>query len=80
MDPRPQHVRAYPWRLAGRHLEGLVGRQSAYHTDVHIAIAPVTLGSGEHLLHGIDTPGLGYACTEHVTTDHATHFVLTKQR
>jgi dihydrofolate reductase len=48
--------------------------------EVHIAIAPVILGSGEHLLHGIDTPGLGYACTEHVTTDHATHFVLTKQR
>jgi dihydrofolate reductase len=48
--------------------------------EVHIAIAQVILGSGEHLLHGIDTPGLGYACTEHVTTDHATHFVLTKQR
>jgi dihydrofolate reductase len=48
--------------------------------EVHIAIAPVILGSGEHLLHGIDTPGLGYACTEHVTTDHATHFVLTKPR
>ena len=48
--------------------------------ELHIAIAPVILGNGEHLLHGIDTPELGYACTEHVTTGHATHFVLTKQR
>jgi dihydrofolate reductase len=59
---------------------GWWGDSPPYHDEVHIAIAPVTLGSGEHLLHGIDTPGLGYACTEHVTTDHATHFVLTKQR
>jgi dihydrofolate reductase len=48
--------------------------------EMHIAIAPVILGNGEHLLHGVDTPGLGYACTEHLTTADATHFVLTKQR
>ncbi|MCE7982489.1 MAG: dihydrofolate reductase [Caldilinea sp. CFX5] len=46
--------------------------------QMHVAIAPVLLGSGEHLLAGIDTVALGYQCTEHVTTPRATHFVLTK--
>lgn len=47
--------------------------------EMHIAIAPVILGTGEHLLAGINTPALGYKCTEHVTTANATHFVLTKR-
>ena len=46
--------------------------------EMHLAISPVLLGSGEHLLGGIDTPKLGYQCTEHVTTASATHVVLTK--
>lgn len=46
--------------------------------EMHITIAPIMLGSGEHLLAGIDTVALGYKCTEHVTTPNATHFVLTK--
>lgn len=46
--------------------------------EMHIAIAPVMLGSGEHLFAGIDTVALGYKCTEHVATANATHFVLTK--
>jgi dihydrofolate reductase len=48
--------------------------------EMHIAISPVVLGRGEHLLGGIDTVGLGYACRQHVTTANATHFVLAKQR
>jgi dihydrofolate reductase len=47
--------------------------------EMHVAIAPVMLGQGEHLFGGIDAPGLGYACTEHVATNFATHFVLKKQ-
>ena len=46
--------------------------------EIHFAIAPILLGSGEHLLTGIDTPKLGYRCTQHVTTADATHVVLTK--
>jgi dihydrofolate reductase len=45
--------------------------------EMHIAIVPVLLGSGEHLFAGIDTVALGYKCTAHVTTVSATHFVLT---
>jgi dihydrofolate reductase len=46
--------------------------------DMHFAIAPVMLGSGEHLLAGIDLPALGYRVTEHVPGNKATHVVVTK--
>ncbi|KYF92471.1 deaminase [Sorangium cellulosum] len=46
--------------------------------ELHLAISPVLLGRGEHLLAGIDAVSLGYKCTERASTDHATHVVLTK--
>jgi dihydrofolate reductase len=48
--------------------------------EMHLAISPILLGSGEHLLAGIDAPKLGYQCTEHVPTTNATHVVFTKRR
>jgi dihydrofolate reductase len=48
--------------------------------ELHLAISPVLLGSGEHLLTGIDMLKLGYECTEHVPTANATHVVLTRRR
>jgi dihydrofolate reductase len=48
--------------------------------EMHLAIAPVLLGSGEHLLAGLDLPRLGYHRTEHVPTPNATHFVVTRKR
>jgi dihydrofolate reductase len=48
--------------------------------ELHLAIAPVLLGTGEHLLEGIDLPGLGYRCSEHVPTQNATHVVLSRRR
>ncbi len=48
--------------------------------QMHLAISPVLLGAGEHLLGGIDTVKLGYRCTEHVSTAAATHVVLTKAK
>lgn len=47
--------------------------------EMHVAISPILLGSGEHLLAGIDIPALGYQCTEHVTTSNAMHFILKKR-
>jgi dihydrofolate reductase len=47
--------------------------------EMHLAISPVLLGSGEHLLAGIDLPKLGYAIVEHVPTEKATHVVLAKR-
>jgi dihydrofolate reductase len=47
--------------------------------ELHIAIAPVVLGSGESLLAGIDLLKLGYQCTEHTTSPGAMHLVLTNR-
>jgi dihydrofolate reductase len=47
--------------------------------ELHLAISPVLLGSGEHLFTGIDAPKLGYRCTKHVATANATHLVLTRR-
>jgi dihydrofolate reductase len=48
--------------------------------EMHVAISPVMLGAGEHLLGGINVPALGYVRSEHVNTAKATHFVLSKQK
>jgi dihydrofolate reductase len=48
--------------------------------EMHIAIAPVLLGSGERLFEGINLPALGYACTKHEASSRATHIVLSRQR
>lgn len=48
--------------------------------ELHVAIAPKLLGSGEHLLHGLDLTALGYECTSHVPTAAATHVVLTRRQ
>jgi dihydrofolate reductase len=47
--------------------------------EMHLAISPILLGSGEALLQGIDVPKLGYQLTEHVSTPNATHVVITKR-
>ena len=46
--------------------------------EMHLAISPALLGTGEALFAGIDLPALGYRCTEHVATAHAMHVVLSK--
>jgi len=46
--------------------------------ELHLVIAPTLLGRGEPLLAGIDAAGLGFRCTEHASTDLATHVVLTR--
>jgi dihydrofolate reductase len=46
--------------------------------EMHLAISPVLLGSGEHLFAGLDLLKLGYRCAEHVPSGTATHVVLKK--
>jgi dihydrofolate reductase len=46
--------------------------------ELHLAISPILLGSGENLFAGLDLVSLGYQCVEHVATDKATHIVLRK--
>lgn len=47
--------------------------------ELHIAISPTLLGSGEHLFANLNTVALGYHCTEYVATAGAMHCVLTKR-
>jgi dihydrofolate reductase len=48
--------------------------------DMHLAIAPVLMGNGEHLLRGIDMHALGYACTQRIPGNGAVaHVVLSKR-
>ena len=47
--------------------------------ELHLAISPVLLGRGEHLLGGIDLRALGYECVEHRPGERAAaHVVLRK--
>jgi len=47
---------------------------------MHIAIAPVLLGSGERLFDEVDARALGYDCVQFVASEHAMHVVLRRQR
>jgi len=46
--------------------------------EMHLAISPVVLGSGEHLLAGIDLLELGYRVAEHRTSEMAMHVVFKR--
>jgi dihydrofolate reductase len=48
--------------------------------ELHLAIAPVLMGSGEHLLEGIDMRALGYECVKHVAGSRAAAHVLLRKR
>ena len=48
--------------------------------ELHLAIRPVLLGAGEHLLNGIDLRALGYECEKSVAGERATHVFLRKRR
>ncbi len=47
--------------------------------ELHLAVCPVLLGSGEPLLNDIDVHGLGYECAEYVPGERAMHVVLRKR-
>ena len=48
--------------------------------ELHLAISPVVLGTGEHLLSGIDLRALGYECVDHLAgTRAAAHVILRKR-
>jgi dihydrofolate reductase len=47
--------------------------------ELHLAISPVLLGSGEHLLKDIDLCDLGYECVKSVAGERATHAFLRRR-
>ncbi len=48
--------------------------------ELHIAVSPILLGSGESLFANVDLPALGYTVAEFVPTTNATHIVLQHSR
>ena len=46
---------------------------------MHLAVSPVLRGSGEHLMAGLDLPTLGYACTQHVAGEKASHMIIARR-
>jgi dihydrofolate reductase len=46
--------------------------------DMHLAISPVLLGSGEHLFAGMDLPALGYVCSRQLNSEKASHLFVTR--
>jgi len=46
--------------------------------EMHLTMSPILLGSGEHLLQGIDLLKLGFSVSEHVPSELTTHVVLTR--
>jgi len=47
--------------------------------EMHLAVSPVLLGSGENLFAGLNLAELGYQRSEHVPTPNAMHIVLAKR-
>ena len=48
--------------------------------ELHLAIAPVLLGSGEPLLTGLDLPSLGYRCARRLAGERAAHVFIERER
>jgi len=44
--------------------------------ELHLAVSPIFLGSGEHLFSGIDLVALGYRCTKTVPSAKAVHYII----
>jgi dihydrofolate reductase len=47
--------------------------------EMHLAVSPVLLGSGEHLMSGLDLKTLGYECAEAVPSVQVTHVFLRRK-
>ncbi|MCC5905093.1 MAG: dihydrofolate reductase [Balneolaceae bacterium] len=47
--------------------------------ELHIAIAPVVMGTGERLFDGIDLRTLGYKCDRFVASENTTHVILWRK-
>jgi dihydrofolate reductase len=52
--------------------------EAGYIDEMHLAFAPIFLGSGEHLFAGIDLPKLGFIETQRIYGEDAMHIILKK--
>ena len=47
--------------------------------EMHLAVAPIFLGGGEPLFHGLDLRELGYECVDYASTKAATHYYIARR-
>ena len=47
--------------------------------ELHLAVRPVVLGSGENLWHDLDVHALGYECSRYVAGERAAHVFLHRR-
>ncbi len=47
--------------------------------ELHLAVSPVLLGTGEHLFYGIDLPKLGYSVQQVTNGEQALHLIINKE-
>jgi dihydrofolate reductase len=47
--------------------------------ELHLAVSPVILGSGENLFLNLDLRSLGYKCVENVSSEKAMHLIIEKE-
>jgi dihydrofolate reductase len=52
--------------------------KAGYIDELHLAVSPLFLGSGEHLLRDIDMVSLGYTTVQRVEGELATHILISK--
>jgi dihydrofolate reductase len=53
--------------------------QAGLEDEMHLAFAPVLLGSGERLWTNLDLPALGYHVVNHVTSANCLHVEITRK-
>ena len=46
--------------------------------ELHLAVSPLFLGTGENLFHGMDFEALGYKVTRHVSSPDAMHLFVSR--
>lgn len=47
--------------------------------EMHLAVRPLLLGSGEQLWHGLDMRALGYECAERIAGERAMHVFIRRR-
>lgn len=47
--------------------------------DLHLALRPILMGTGENLWSGLDVRSLGYECVESIAGERATHMILRRR-
>jgi dihydrofolate reductase len=52
--------------------------QAGYIDEIHFAVSPIFLGSGENLFSGIDVSKLGFNKIQRISGEGATHYIMAK--